>query len=255
MRIRHFAVAAVLLLMLPSTLVIAAAPTEKRQFPPKIQAVVDYLLNTEYPELFGDRPYHIRPTGYAVGDLDGDGVDEVVMSFYPHYLQSPTVVIFHVDKHLKVTRVIEGLAPGPLEPLTDDYLDSHSLGMAADFQMGKAEMADPKRRKTLVQISLKHGGNIVEYRNFFHMDQRKGKGSYIDMTRIKNPPQNGTCAGFQFSKVEHIEIDYKKGEKGGYLLALAGNEIYIYKIKRFLPNGLLEKSLQVVPMSDAGKKE
>jgi hypothetical protein len=60
---------------------------QEQKFPPRFQAVMDYLLNEEYPELFGDEPYVIRPTGFDIGDLDGDGVEEVVVSFYPHYRQ------------------------------------------------------------------------------------------------------------------------------------------------------------------------
>lgn len=225
-----------------------AEEQSKPPLPTEVQAVVDYLMNEEYPELFADQPYHIRPTGYAVGDLDGDGVSEVAMSFYPHYRQSPTISIFHVSKERNVTRVTEGLAPGPLVPISGDYLDSHTLGTAADFQMDKAAAADPVRRRALVGSFLKRQGNIVEYRNFFHYDGRSGKGTYIDMTNIEDPPQEGTCASFEFSRVDKIEIVYQEGEPGGYLAALVGNSAYLYKINRFHPDGLMDKSLRVIPL-------
>ena len=128
------------LVFLPTT-----AGAEKKKYPPRFQAAMDYLLEKDYPELFGEKSYRIRPTGFDIGDLDGDGVDEVVVSFYPHYRQSPTVVIFKVDDKMNVTRVIEGLAPGRLIPVTGEYLDSHSLGQAADMTFSKQKRSEERR--------------------------------------------------------------------------------------------------------------
>lgn len=240
------------LLFVVLTLVIrVSAAQEGPEFPPKLKAVEKYLMQKEYPELFGDNPYHIRPTGYAIGDLDGDGVDEVVMSFYPHYLQSPTVVIFHVDDELNVVRVKEGLAPGPLMKLTGEYLNSHNQGVAVDMRMGEKEMKDPERRRAWVLIALKRGQNIVEYENFFHLDGREGDGSYIDMTHIKNMPEVDTCNGLQFSRVEHLELVKKTKTAKGKIVVDAGGARYVYTINRFLPNGLIDKSVNVTSVTNS----
>jgi hypothetical protein len=228
----------------------ASVYAEQEDFPPRFQAVMDYLLEVEYPELIDDKPYHIRPTGYDIGDLDNDGVDEVVVSFYPHYLQSPTIVIFRVDNKMNVTRLTEGLVPGPLVPVSGEYLDTHHTGHGVDLTTGDEGKKDPKKKQTFIEISLKHMGNVVAYRNFIHTDGRKGKGNYIDMQHIVNPPEDMTCQSFEFSRVERVEIGQKEGVSYPVIMALAGGEIYFYTIKGIRPNGLLEKSIEVVPLED-----
>ena len=228
---------------------------EEQKFPPRFQAVLDYLLKDEYPELFADKPYQFRPTGFDIGDLDNDGVDEVVVSFYPHFLQSPTIVIFRVDNKMNVTRLTEGLAPGPLVPVTGEHLDSHNTGHGVDLTVGDEAKNDPKRRQSFVEASLKHMGNIVVYKNFMHSDGREGKGTYIDMQHITNPPKDMTCENIQFSRVEQVRIGRKDGEPNAVIMALAGDEIYFYKIRRIRPNGLLDKSLEVVPFENNEGKQ
>ena len=46
-----------------------------------------------------------------------------------------TIVFYRIAENLEVSRVIEGLAPGPLQPLSGEYLDSHTLGAAADLDL------------------------------------------------------------------------------------------------------------------------
>lgn len=213
---------------------------------PRIEAVKNYLLGDDYPELFDDKPYHVQVRDIAVGDLDGDGQAEVVLMVAPHYLQSPTILIFQVNKQMQVTRVREGLAPGPVEPLTGDYLDSHTLSEAVDLTLGK-DQNNPAKRRQMVAAAMRNGfGGIVEYRNFFHMDHRSGKGMYLDMTRIDLPARVRSCGSFQFSEVEAISIASRKHEKGNYLLAKVGDEVYAYRIRKITKNGLLEKELQIL---------
>ena len=211
---------------------------------PKVEAVKQYLLKDDYPELFGDKPYRMKVKNIIEADLDDDGEDEVIFHVTPHYLQSPTIIIFKVSKDLKVARVIEGLAPGPLVALTSDFIDSHTLGEAVDFTIGE-EQSNPAKRKEVVKISLEKMGGVVEYRNFIHMDGRKGKGSYIDMTNLAKPPAKENCEAFEFSMPEAITVMAKKDGSGNYLLAHVGKSMYAYKIHKIREDGFLEKSLTV----------
>lgn len=244
-----FRLAVITALLLSLTSLSIASAADKNKYPPRFQAAMDYLLEKDYPELFADKPYRMRPTGFDIGDLDGDGVDEIVVSFNPHYLQSPTVMIFKVDNKMNVTRIKEGLAPGPLVPITNDFLDSHTLGQGIDMTLEKTKMAKPDAIEDFIAVTLNNMGGVVAYKNFFHMDGRKGKGMYIDMMHIANPPKDKTCDSFQFSEVRQIKIGRKKGEKSGYILAVVGDKAYIYQIKRFRSDGLIDKSLKIVPLS------
>lgn len=212
---------------------------------PKLEAVKQYLLKDDYPELFGDNPYRMKVNNAIVADVDDDGEDEVILHVTPHYRQSPTILIFKVSKSLEVKRVIEGLAPGPLVSLSGDYLDSHELGEAVDLTLGKDQDNPAKRRKFVEGVLLENKGSVTEYRNFIHMDNRKGKGVYVDMTGLVKPPTKDTCEDFEFSSPDEIAVLPKKDGSGNYILARVGKSIYAYKIHKIRDDGFLEKTLTV----------
>lgn len=212
--------------------------------PPKVAAVQKYLLEKDYPERFGDRPYRVKVEDAIVADVDDDGNAEVILLVKPHYRQSPTIILFQVSRVLKVKRVMEGLAPGPLVPLSGDYLDSHTLGMAVDMAVEDMEK-DPKKRKQAVSIALKEMGGVVEYRNFIHADGRTGKPPvYIDMTHLP-APQGATCESFEFSTIDAVQVGSRNDGSGNYLLALVGKEFYMYKIHKITADGFLQKTLAI----------
>ncbi len=211
---------------------------------PKVEAVKQYLLKEDYPEQFGKTSYRTKVNNAIVADVDDDGEDEVVLHVTPHYRQSPTILIFKVSKDLKVTRVIEGLAPGPLVPVSGGYLDSHTRGQAMDLTLGK-EQTNPEKRKTFVATALEKMGNVVEYKNFIHMDERKGKGSYVDMTGLAKPPKGDTCEAFEFSMPDAVVVLPKDDGSGNYLMASVGKLIYVYKIHKIRSDGFLEKTVIV----------
>jgi len=223
-----------------------ATPVEPRALPTEVEAVRKYILETEYPELFGDEPYRTRIERALVSDLDGDGVAEVILLFYPHYRQSAPIVIYHVSQDMKVTRVMEGLAPGPLQPLSGEYLDSHALGEAVD-----ASVAGPGKQAPLIDAAVTTTGlaGLVEYWTFVHMDGRKGEPFYVDMTDVDVPDGKRSCADFEFSRVEDIAAGGLDGEPGEVdLAARVGSELWLYRIPRFLPDGRLEKQVRVIPI-------
>jgi hypothetical protein len=204
--------------------------------------MTDYVLKQDYPEKIGDTTYRVRALDVQTVDFFGDGQKLVFVSYYPHYLQSPTVVIYQVDPAGKVTRVTEALAPGPLQPISGDYLDSHTLKEAVDMSVdGPASV--------VVAAALKEHSYIVRYPKFFHVDNRKGPGGYLDMSDHAEYKDETTCENFEFSKVDSILAGKIQGDgKGHYLAALAGGKIYLYNIQAITKEGFLQKTLKVIPL-------
>jgi hypothetical protein len=153
-------------------------------------------------------------------------------------------VIYKISSDLQVTRVTEGLAPGPLQKLSGDYLDSHTLGMAADFEI-PGENAKPER---ILQNATKDSAyGLVAYDSFYHMDFRSSSPSFVDMRGVKLPTKNHDCQSFEFSRVKQIAAGHL-GEDStqNYLAAWVGDEIYVYLIRGVSTDGLLNKKLWVI---------
>lgn len=223
---------------------IAPLLASAQSVPPEVEAVRHYVLTNDYPEVFSGQRYRVKVENIIVADLDGDGIPEVIAHVKPHFRQSPIIIIFKVDKDLHVQRVMEGLAPGPLQSVSGNYLDSHSLGAAMDFQ---ARMKPGYGAEGLVQGLVKsQKGSLVVYKRFAHLDGRQGPPTYIDMREADLPANVNTCDNFEFSDVDQVEVTARFSSDGRNVIAAhIGKKIYAIRIERFLPNGLLEKSVTV----------
>jgi hypothetical protein len=184
-------------------------------------------------------------------DIANDGGREVVILFFPHYRESAPILIYRVSPDLKVMRMVEGLAPGPLQPLSGDYLDSHNLGMGVDFE-GGSEKATPE---ALLKVATKSGmGGLVIYDSFFHMDGRKGPPYFIDMRGEKLPSKKHDCSLFEFSKVKQIASGHVLEDPSkNYLAAWVGDDIYVYLINGVSTEGLLDKKIWVIKVPQGFK--
>jgi len=229
------------LVVLLGTTVAAAAGQEAN---PRLEALKKYILEKDYPEVFRDTDYKTRIEDVLDVDIDNDGSKEFVVLYFPHYRQSPPIVIYKVSTNLLVKKVTEGLAPGPLQPLSGDYLDSHNLGMAVDMEV-QAQKATPQE---FFRAFVKSGMNgFVAYDKFFHVDGRKGSPSYIDMTGVKVPMGKHDCAGFEFSRVRGIAAGgLREDPAKNYLAAWVGDEIWVYLIRGISQDGMLDKQHWVI---------
>lgn len=221
--------------------------------PPQISAVQKYILEEDYPETFGGTHYKTKIQNVVVADLDGDGQTEVIVHYMPHYRQSPPIVIYRVAPDLAVKRVSEGLAPGPLQSVTGEFLDSHTLqlGETVDMSIG-GQQDDAAIRRKVAESLLKEGANVVEYVNFFHADIHPGikLGTYTDMTGLAETPETKTCENVQFSTVRQISAGAVSELGSGILLAAwAGTKVYLYQIKSFPNSGFLDKNMWTVDVT------
>ncbi len=212
---------------------------------PRLAALKSYILEKDYPEVFGDANYKTRIEGVLDVDIDNDGTNEIVVLYFPHYRQSPPIVIYKVSASLEVKKVTEGLAPGPLQPLSGDYLDSHNLGMAVDIDAQGTEKNAPVE---LFRIFTGKGMNgFVAYDQFFHVDGRKGSPSYIDMRGVIVPTGKHDCDGFEFSRVKGIAAGgLQEDPQRNYLAVWVGDEIWVYLIRGISQDGMLDKQLWVI---------
>jgi len=212
--------------------------------PARVKALQNYLLKEDYPELFAKSPYRTRIEGVLDVDVDNDGNKELVVLFYPHYLQSAPIVIYKIDANGVVKRVTEGIAPGPVRPISGDYLDSHAVGSGADFTIsgGKSDPAG------IIGVLKKSGvGGLVIYDHFYHMDGRSGAPAVVDMRGVKLPPGTLDCSKFEFSRVKQIAAGgLREDPSKNYLAAWVGNEVDVYLIRGISADGLLDKTKWVV---------
>jgi hypothetical protein len=216
-----------------------ALPTGTAQeVDPDLPKVTDYLMKEEYPEVFAGKKYRVRIQDTACLKGFWDKANLFVVAVDPHFRQSPTLVLFKVEQGGKVTRLTEGLAPGPLVRVSGDYLDSHVEKEGVDM----AVSGDPMQ---VVKISLGQKMNVVRYAKFFHMDGRQGRGGYLDLSDRVEFRNLDNCENFEFSKVETAGAGTLG--TGKYVAALVGEKVHFYRIDGVTSEGFLKKSLKVVP--------
>ena len=210
----------------------------------RLEAAKKYILENDYPEVFGTDQYKTRIEGILDVDIDNDGSREIVILYFPHYRQSASIVIYKISPELKVSRVTEGLAPGPLQKVSGEYLDSHNLGMAVDFEIPAGSFTP----EDVLQIASKSGMfGLVAYDSFFHMDGRHGPPSFIDMRGVSLPSAKHDCESFEFSHVKQIAAGHlREDSTQNYLAAWVGDEIYVYLIRGVSKEGLLNKKPSVI---------
>jgi hypothetical protein len=99
---------------------------------PRVEALKRFLADDDFPEVFGNTQYRMRVEETISVDIDNDGKNELVVLTHPNYRQSASVIIYKVSPELEITRVTEGLALGPLQKVSANYIDSHGIGEAVD---------------------------------------------------------------------------------------------------------------------------
>lgn len=226
-------------------LISSFANGQDNNFPKEINLVFDYLLNNDFPELFGDEPFQLRPIDWQIIDIDDDGIIEVFLQTFPHFRQSPSITVFQIDKNDSVTRIIEGFAPGHLIKISeeDDYFDPHTTGTAIDMQL---DSNNPEKFKKLAESSLKFGMSTVLYKNFIHSDKREGKGIFIDLMYLNDYSTENSCVNFQFAKPDKIIAGKILNQDKKYFIAKVGNELYCYKINGFQDSRFINKEITII---------
>ncbi len=227
-----------------SGLVISAEQSEE------IEALRQYLLNEDYPEVFGDQNYRIDIRNILFDDLDKDGNNELIVHFKPHYRQSPTIAFYRITPEHKISRIIEGLAPGPLVQAGDYYIDSHTIAMAVDFSV--QSNSEEIKAIDVIKSALDSDsfGGLVLYPNFIHADNRthNDRPTFIDMSHADLDSAIMDCESFEFHEVSQITTGTLKGNR--YLMVWVGSEIYIYRIEEFTSDGFIKKKLWIIDVPE-----
>ncbi len=218
-----------------------AAHADVSVAPHELDLIKGYMLNKDYPEKFGDKSYHVEINDVIVAPILNDGSRDVVVRVTPTYRQSATILIYEIGADDSVSRVTEGLAPGPLVAVSGDYIDSHTLGQAFDV-LAPNEAKNPGARAKIMASGLENLGGFVAYKNFFHGDGRNGPTWFLDMSDADSPLMGDNCEGFEFSRVDAIAAgQLDGGGKQTYLVARVGKQLYFYLIAGLRDGKFLNK--------------
>lgn len=222
----------------------AGKPTDSKV----MREIIDYFINQEYPEVINGKRYKVKAKGVVTGDINGDGREEVFLALRPHYRQMPSIIIFTRNKNRKLHRVKEGLAPGPLMPITGDYIDSHVLRYGIDITVKQNRNGEPPPAREIAEIGMQQKMHVVVYKKFNHMTLYEDNGGYIDMTHQNKYLDQESCGKFEFADLDGMKIGrLSNGGKRNYLVTVAANELNFYRIDGFTNNGFLEKQLWISP--------
>jgi len=208
-----------------------------------VRAAVEH----EPVEAMGDLRPHVPVRDIRLLDIDGDGRPEAFVWIEPGARQTPTILVYTYDAVHGAHRLVEGLVPGRLQPVTGHLVDDHTLGVGVDMTVG--DDGRPVDYDRLITIAAGTGMSIVRYATFMHADSRKGFVDYVDLSdRALPTPDTKACEAFEFSPVEAIATGTFEGKPGKrYLIALTNSDVTIYHFGRIRANGTLDKETVIRP--------
>ena len=182
-----------------------------------------------------------------LADIDNDGSRDAVVHYAPNHRQAPTVLIYTLDAKNKVTRVIEGLAPGPVQRVSGRLVDMHVTGQAIDFSP-EGEFEDAASKLEFSLSALNEFGYVVVYENFYHAEARTGRHVFVDMSHARLDAETRDCEDFEIPPIRQVAVGPLEGESDNVLAAWVADEIWIYTIDAVREDGLLEKSVLTMPV-------
>jgi hypothetical protein len=188
-------------------------------------------------ETFAEDTGHVSVSGVTL--LDIDGRTEAFVWIVPSFRQTPTVLVYERTANGGLHRLVEGFAPGRLQPLSGRFRDSHTLGEAVDLTVGHSESVDTL---AFISAALQQSMSLVQYHTFFHADFRRGSVFYVDLSDRAPPVTDSiTCAKFEFSRVDGLAGGHLAGDSTTYLVALTSQDVTIYRFDTIRASGMLIK--------------
>lgn len=180
-------------------------------------------------------------------DIDGDGSPEAFVSIAPSVRQTPTVLVYKYDALHGAHRLLEGLVPGQLQPVSGRFLDDHTIGFGIDMTVD--DSGHPGAFDQILASAVENRMSLVRYSAFLHADGRKAFLSFVDLSdRALPAADTKTCADFEFSSVDGLATGTLSGSGATrYLVALTTNDLTIYLFRGIRSNGTLEKKTWIRP--------
>jgi hypothetical protein len=209
-------------------------------------ALVRAAAEREPVEVFKVLKTPMRVRGIQLLDVDGDGTPEAFVWIDPSFRQTPTILVYTFDPAGQPRRLLEGLVPGRLRPVSGRYTDDHTLGFGFDLSVvGDVKRGDIDK---MIANAVTHRMSLVSYRTFFHADAREGFVGFVDLfDRALPAPDTRTCASFEFSAIEGVAAGTLSGNASHYLVALTDADITIYRFHGIRANGTLDKDVWLRP--------
>lgn len=191
-------------------------------------------------EAFGDTRGSAKIREVRLLDVDGDGAPEAFVWIDPSVRQTPTILVYTFDARRGPQRLLEGLVPGELRPVSGRFVDDHTLGFGVDLTVDRFD-------ERLIDAAVKNGMSLVRYRTFFHADGRNGFVTFVDLSdRALPSAQTKTCEAFEFGLIEGMAAGKLSGTTDArYLVALTASDLTIYRFHGIRPNGTLDKEVWI----------
>jgi|GEM_PF-3621699 hypothetical protein len=217
--------------------------------PADLQKVFNYILKTEYLELFGDSSstHRFRLLDWAIADIDGDKKTEVFLLIHPYYGETAPIQVYQLDADGKVSRIREALAPGQPVVRSKECLSTHASGHGMDMTV-EANANNIKRRR-FVEAGMKHGMTMIEFPRFFHSDHRSSiGGGYVDLTHSTFRLEDTSCEAVQLARPSSIKVGQIKGRSGKYLGVIVNKELWLYRITRIVDGTFIDKDVTIIKL-------